>query len=113
MMSETKYLLMMTLLKKVVFDIVIKQFHPGKEQLGAENVRTACGTDLNTQVRPMMFWSVWRRDILMRWSHSIRSTIAVLVSGKTLNMRCFLVRSCMITDSKMLMQDVRSQMKVK
>ena len=33
-------------------------------------------------------------------------------AGKTLNMRCFLVRSCMITDSKMLMQDVRSQMKV-
>ena len=49
----------------------------------------------------------------MGWSHSIRSTIAVLVSGKTLNMRCFLVRSCMITDSKMLMQDVRSQMKVR
>merc|ERR1712155_119271 len=104
-MSETKYLLMMTLLKKV-------QFHPGKEQIGVENVRTACGTDLNTQVHPMMFWSVWRRVILMRWSHSIRSTIAVLVSGKTLNMRCFLVRSCMITDSKIPMQDVRSRLKV-
>merc|ERR1712155_100148 len=92
---------------------VIKQFHPGKEQIGVKNVRTACGTDLNTQVRPIMFWSVWRRDILMGWSHSIRSTIAVLVSGKTLNMRCFLVCSCMITDSKMLMQDVRSRLKVK
>ena len=28
--------------------IVIKQFHPGKEQFGVKNVRTACGTDLNT-----------------------------------------------------------------
>ena len=28
--------------------IVIKQFHPGKEQFGVKNVRTACGPDLNT-----------------------------------------------------------------
>ena len=36
---------MMTLIKGA---IVIKQFHLGKEQFVAENVRTACGTDLNT-----------------------------------------------------------------
>ena len=54
----------------------------------------------------MMFWSVWRRDFPMRWRHSTGSTLAILVR------HCFLARGWMITDSKMLMQDVRSQMKV-
>ena len=45
-MLELQYLLMVTLLKKVVFSIK-EQFHLEKEQFGAENMRTACWTDLN------------------------------------------------------------------
>ena len=39
-MLESQYLLMVTLLKKVVFSIK-EQFHLEKEQFGAENMRIA------------------------------------------------------------------------
>ena len=45
-MSESKNLLMVTLLKKVVFSIK-EQFHLEKEQFRSENMRTACWTNLN------------------------------------------------------------------
>ena len=38
--------------------IVIKQFHPRKEQFGSENVRTECGTDLNTSPDSSYFFVI-------------------------------------------------------
>ena len=63
---------MMTLIKGA---IVIKQFHPGKEQFVAENVRTACGTDLNTFPGSSHFLchigKVWAHFLIIeRWKPS-------------------------------------------